>query len=426
MSVARPHAAPQRLVRSSATRSFAALLLLASVACDADNEDDLGLSDGSFGRPIDYLRDGGMDAASPLLDAALPPGPTVRVRFMHGFANLGALTVCHDPDGSGPSPTVLLAESARPLRADWGSASETLTLPERRSGAFTLHREPMRVSADAGLPLDAGSSDGGIANPCDPATLELTIPLPIPDDWIAPFSARGVLANDDLPLLPVLADAPALTLLGAGLALSASGLDARAEQVRASWLLDHPNDFAGAEREAATERARLEATFGPRALIQTTPTHEGAQTFSLSVFHAIPNLTQSGAERDRDVAAVRLCITAGKRVLSVLPSPEAPGVPFRLRVPIGSAFEPRVDYEVAAYAERDFDAAKSGCTTALKPVAQASFKSDRFQAGRSYTLALVGIVSAPELCSASSKSFVRPGCPRPASELTPRIELLED
>ena len=399
--------------------------LLALSAC-AGNEDGLPYqpADSGFGVPVDYTRDGGLDA-SQRLDAAAA-GPTIRVRFVHAFANLGPLTVCHDMDGpSGPSPAYMLSDGVRVLRANFGAGSEQLELPQLLVGALTFHREAAPARGDAGL--DAGSTDGGVEDPCSQDTREAIIPLPIPEDWLSGLAQRTSAAGYDPGFVRTISGASAITVLGSGLALSEPGLDQRAEQTRAAWLNTNPADDAGAELRAARERARLGSTFGPRALFQAVPPQPGAQTFSLSLFHAIPNLTDADAGPETESAAVRLCVNEGTVVRNAFPAPPSLGVPFRVRAPLEMQYETRTSYTFRVFVQADFDREKKDCaTTGLRPVAEALFPQGRFQAGRSYTLALIGAVSSAELCSASSKSFVRPGCPRPASELTPRLEVLDD
>jgi hypothetical protein len=190
----------------------------------------------------------------------------------------------------------------------------------------------------------------------------------------------------------------------------------------------NPSDGAGAELRASGERARLEAAFGPRALLQAVPLSQRARTFSLALFHAIPNLTDADAGAGTEAAAVRLCVKADTNVVQTpFPEPPSPAIPFRMRAPLATELDTGVTYTFRVFVQGDFDREKKNCAnTGLKPLAEVLLPPNRFQAGRSYTLALLGAASAPELCSANSKSFVRPGCPRPASSLAPRLELLDD
>jgi hypothetical protein len=427
MSAFCPHAAPNRSSAHSSSwlRSWVALPLIATLACaDTDGASAPQSADSGFGVPIEYPRDGGIDSGF-ALDAAVEAGPTVRVRFVHSFPNIGRLTVCHDNDGpSGPSLPYALALGT--MNAGFGGESAELVLPQLRTGALTFHREAFGARGDGGL--DGGASDAGPIDLCSSGTIEATVPLPIPQGWVDPLIARSAASGYDPAFSLTLSGAAPLTLLGSGLALSPSGLDQRAEQARNAWLSTHPGDTVGAAESAKKERERLEATFGPRALIQAVPTHQGGQTFSLSMFHGIPNLTDADAGADTEAAAIRLCVKAMTAVRNAFPMVPTPGVPFRMRAPLGTELETRLAYTFRVFVQGDFDREKKDCaSTGLRPVAEATFPAGRFLPGRSYTLALLGAISAPELCSASSRSFIRPGClPQTASDLAPRLEVLDD
>ncbi|MDB4988444.1 MAG: hypothetical protein JWN04_3622 [Myxococcaceae bacterium] len=383
--------------------------------------------DGSFGTPADPARDAGLDASASARDGSTVNAPSVRVRFVHAIPNLGALLVCHDPDGPGPMAAAVLREGTELLRADYGTRSNTVLVPALSAGELMLQRDSTRAASDggfdAGVPWgDAGSPIG----PCDVSYREATIPLPVTGAWLAPSAP----VNDDqlsaLGLLPGLSGATSLTLLGSGVALNESELDKRAAAARATWLNANPGDTDRAEQAGRLERSSLQATFGARALIQADLAPGDPQTFSLSIFHALPDVAPADSSRaDREIGAVRLCVTAAMRDSGVLPKPPAPGVPFRLRTLVGDGFAPGLNYDFRVFAEGAFDSKDQDCsTTSLLPLAKASFSS--FVAGRAYTLALLGVVAPVALCSANDVSIARASCSRPASELGARIELLVD
>jgi hypothetical protein len=318
------------------------------------------------------------------------------VRFLHGIPNTGALQVCHDPDGPGPVAPQLLVEQALVLRAEYGTRSATVTLPAITSGTLTLQREQRATSSDAGVLQDGGARDAGPpADPCAEATREATIALPI---------AEALAADASLGLLPAPTGASAVTLLGAGVALDPSALAA------------HP----------PAEQSALQSAFGVGALIQLDRAASSPDTFSLSLFHAIPDAPPADPKlANRSVGALRLCITAGTRDSSVLPKPPLPGFPFRVRSPVGDGFDARLAYDFRVFAQGDFDAQNKDCaTTSLMPVAKGTFS--KLQPGKAYTLALLGAVAPSALCTADGVSIVRATCSPPAADLGAKIVLFED
>ncbi|HEX5659214.1 MAG TPA: hypothetical protein VFX59_18600 [Polyangiales bacterium] len=396
---------------------FACLLALhAGSGCGDDN----GLGDnpdGSFGTGAgNYPRDAGMDGAVRDMDAGSQGvGPTVNVRFLHAIPNTGALLLCHDPDGPGPiAPTTLGAQ----LRAEFGSRSATLRVPALRGGVLSLQRT---AALDAGV--DGGTGDGGVEDPCAAATREATIPLPITGAWLSPtepFDEQDFAALDLLRTFAT--DAPAITLLGTGVALNASALDRRAAAARAAAQAQGEQAAAAAE---AQERALLAAAFEPRTLIQPDPRTDQSDTFNLSVLHAVADVPpRKGVPANTAVGALRVCMTAGTADQGALPRAPAAGIPFRVRTQLGD-FNPRQSYEFRAYAADDFDDGDQGCaTTSLSPIAQTTY--DDFAGGHVYTLAVVGAIAPNVLCSAERTSLVRPSCSPYPSQLGARIEVLED
>jgi hypothetical protein len=409
-----PYAAPH-----SGSLLALTLALLSALGCSEDTP--LGDNpDGSFGTGAgNYPRDAGMDGAATGMDAAASSsGPTVNVRFLHAIPNTGPLLVCHDPDGPGPSAARALGEAR--LRAEFGTRSAVLRLPALTDGVLSLHRAR---ALDAGID-DAGSPDGGVDDPCAEVTREATIPLPIRGTWLAP---RDPLSEEDFADLDLLStfesDAPAITLLGTGVALRASAVDQRAATARAEAASEGEQAAAAAE---ALERATLAAAFGARALIQPDPRADQADTFSLSVLHAVADVPPATTvSLNSAVGALRVCMTAGSLDDGARPRPPSPGIPFRVRSWLGSDFEPRLTYEFRAYAQADFDARQQDCaTTSLSPVARASF--DDFVGGRAYTLAILGALDPSALCRTDRASLVRPSCSPYPSELGARIEIFED
>jgi hypothetical protein len=404
-----PYAAPHR-----------ALLFAIFVASACGDDNGLGDNpDGSFGTgPGNYARDAGMDGAVRDMDAASQgAGPTVNVRFLHAIPNTGALLLCHDPDGDGPMAADLLGAQ---LRAEFGTRSMTLRVPALSRGVLSLQRAP---ALDAGV--DGGAQDGGVEDPCALDTREATIPLPITGQWLSPKQPYTEQELAALALLPTFAtDAPAITLLGTGVALNASAVDQRAAAARAAAISRGEQAAAAAE---AQERASLQAAFGPRTLIQADTRADENQAFSLSVLHAVADVPPAKpVPANTEVGALRVCVTAGMADQGALPRSPAPGAPFRVRTELGSNFTERLTYEFRAYAQADFDeAGKQDCaTTSLNPIARASY--DEFVAGHAYTLAIVGAIAPNALCSADRSSLVRPTCSPYPSELQARIEIFED
>jgi hypothetical protein len=368
-------------------------------ACDSD-ETLRADADGSFGTGAPgYNTDGGLDGGSGgRADSGLAGGPTIRVRFLHGIPNTGALQVCHDPDGPGPIAAQLLKDQATVLRAEYGTRSATVSLPAISSGTLSLQREASSASSgDGGTWADGGARDAGPPpDPCDEATREATITLPISTD--------GALADASVGLLPALTGASAVTLLGTGVALDPMGLAAR----------------------TPAERSTLEAAFGARALIQLDSAANSPDTFSLSVFHALPDVPPADPKLvDSAVGALRMCITAGTRDSSAVPKPPLPGIPFRVRTNLGDAFDARLAYDFRVFVQGDFDAQNKDCaTTSLMPVAKGSFS--KLQPGKAYTIALLGAIAPSSLCSADTVSIVRASCSPSAAELGAKLVLLED
>lgn len=366
--------------------------------CDSDDSVRSDM-DGSFGTGAPgYNTDGGLDAGAGVrADGGLGGGSTIRVRFLHGIPNTGALQVCHDPDGPGPVAAQLLKEQATVLRAEYGTRSATVLLPTFSSGALTLQREQRRLTgSDGGTWADGGARDGGPPpDPCDEATREATIALPITTDSFADASVG---------LLPALTGASAVTLLGTGVALDPMALAAR----------------------TPAERSTLEAAFGARALIQVDTPAARPESFSLSVFHALPDVPPADPKLAKSaVGALRMCITAGTRDSSAVPKAPLPGIPFRVRTGLGDGFDARLVYDFRVFVQGDFDAQNKDCaTTSLMPVAKGSFS--KLQPGKAYTIALLGAMVPSSLCSADSVSIVRASCSPGAAELGAKLVLLED
>lgn len=412
---------------------LALLSLLWLSACSSEDSAAGSDDDGTFGTaPTGRGSDAGIDGAVSTFDAsAALDADAVRVRFVHGSVNLGTLTVCHDPDGPGPRPATMLADNINVLRADFAGSSntdvavssETIALPALRSGVLTLQREPQPALSDGGIDAGAFLADAGApADPCSETTREATIPLPITREWLDPtLQLSDQNARDDLELPRSLSGAPSVTLLGSGLALKPQALDALASDAQNAYLAQHPGDTQGAEAAARDVRAQREAALGARALIETDLQPDSAQVFSLSTFHAIPDVPANGMSADQGVGAVRVCVRAGDRE-----EPRTPVavVPYRLRVGLGTAFDPKLEYTFRIFAQGEFDAQNKDCsTTGLTPIAKATLRD--FQPGRAYTLVFVGAIAPVKLCTASAALW-RTGCPRPATDLAARIQRLED
>jgi hypothetical protein len=365
-------------------------------ACTGDDP-YTNAADGSFGTGApSFGSDAGIDGGGGAPDAGTGSlGPTLRVRFLHAIPNTGALLVCHDPDGPGPIAAQRLAEQAMVLRAEYGTRSATVSLPAVTTGALSLHRELRTDAGPAGFDAGVRSDGGAASDPCDEGTREVSIALPITD---SPGDA-GALA-----LLPAIAGSEAITLLGTGVALDRGALDQR----------------------SGAEQALLQTAFGARVLIQRDPVPLAPQGFSLSVFHGVADVPSGNPQRlEREVGALRLCITAGTRDSGALPRPPATGIPFRVRTPVGDGFDARVTYDFRVFTQGDFDSQSKDCaTTSAMPVARASFS--KFQDGRAYTLALFGAIAPTALCSADEDSIARPTCQPSAAELGAKLVLLED
>lgn len=410
---------------------LAVLLLALGSGCGSDSVLQELMRDGSFGADPRYGADGSLDGGLNGLDAATPPPPpSVRVRFVHGLPNTGALSLCHDPDGPGPIAATLLRDEVRSLRAEFGTRSAVITVPAIASGTLTLQRDPRTTGAvqsfDGGLAFDGGVTP---ADPCDPATREATLSLPIDGRQLDP---RAPAAGDALlrsELSPTLADAPSFTLLGSGFALNDGGVAQRVKQAESSYLAQHPGDSEGASAAGQLEQASLDALFGPRALIQRDPVPSDGDTFTLSLYHAIPDIVASGdagvGSSANPVGAIRVCVTAGTREIGALPAPPAAGVPFRMRRQIASGLNPLLTYEFRVFSQRELDASRQSCsTTGLSPIARATIA--RFEGGHAYTLAVLGAISPASLCSANDVSLVRASCEGLASKLSAQIIRLDD
>ncbi|MET0340587.1 MAG: hypothetical protein ABW252_06275 [Polyangiales bacterium] len=387
---------------------------LASGCGDAGELSDAA-RDGGFGRGVtQYPRDAGMDGGAD--SPASGDLGSLRVRFLHALVNLGPLHVCHDADGPGPAAPAPLLGEGKLLTADFRARSASLVVPALAGGTLTLQHTP----GDAGV-----SGDGGLAVPCDDATREATIPLPVSGDWLDPRAPLDDGSLEALGLEKTLAGGSALTLLGSGLALSPAALEARATQARDRALAGSPTDTVGASRAAELELRSLEAAYGARVLIHRDPPTASAKTFGLAVLHASPDVASSDASEG--VGAVRLCITAGTRESSVVPKAPEPGIAYRYRASVGSSFDPGLEYHFRIFAERDFDAEKKDCSTiSVSPLAERRVTRTELRAGHTYTLALLGALAPSAVCSPASGSLVRAGCAHPAAELGAQLALLED
>lgn len=422
MSAPRPHGPAAARLRTRARARRAGVVVAGVVfagasasACGEGGELSDAAHDSGFGRGVTtYPRDAGMDGGSE--DGAAVDRDSLRVRFVHALVNLGPLHVCHDPDGAGPAPARPLVGEGRPLAADFRGRSAPLVVPALGGGSLTLQQTP----------ADAGAGDAGIAVPCDEATREATIPLPVRGDWVDPRAPLDEGSLEALGLAQTLTGGGALTLIGSGLALSPAALDLRANQALERALAASPGDLAGATRAAELERRALEAAYGARLLLQRDPPATSAKHFALSVLHAAPDVGPGG-DATEAVGAVRLCITAGTRESSVWPKAPEPGIPYRLRTQVGSAFDPGLEYHFRIFAERDFDAEKRDCSTiSVSPLAERRVTRTELRAGHAYTLALYGALVPSAVCSPVAGSLVRPGCAHPAAELGAQLALLED
>jgi hypothetical protein len=448
------------------TRS-AALLVLAGTtslgACSTDRAsffDARAADGGAFGRPSAYdagALDGAFDAGS---EDVGPVGPTVSIRLVHAIPNLGRVVLCRFAALQlDDISTVDVDELARDVHSGeplvdgdllrqglgFGEVSEWLSVPVRGTGLLTLHRVPAPPSDDAGLPygdagaadagaadasaIDAGAAEAGVADaaadagiddPCDPAHLEVALPLPLPDDFLAtpapvdaglddaglPSADAGDAAVDPLAergIARALSGGERLTLFASGLLLDSAQLALRADGVRRDYLAASPGDTAGADAAAREAVRTLDRQFGPRLLASPAPSAERSEVAALALAHAVPDALSSG---------LRACITTEGVEGRALPATDGPAVSFRERVALSRALTPAASYRVRVFPADTFAVPGQDCAnTTRAPLASYERPARSLTAGATSTLLVLGLSSPEALCGAGTLSAVaRAGC----------------
>jgi hypothetical protein len=148
--------------------------------------------------------------------------------------------------------------------------------------------------------------------------------------------------------------------------------------------------------------------------------------FALHVAHLVHDVPSAQPNRP---GALRLCVTEGTVERSVLPGRDSEGVPFRMRARLGQSFAAPLAYRFRFFARDAFDAENKGCaTTSLAPVAQLEVDKGTFEAGGSYTLAVMGALSPEGLCFPKEQPpLVQPGCTgRDPSSLVASVQVIDD
>lgn len=427
------------------------------------------LGDAAFGSPPPNFRpDGGDGSDNGDLDAE-SPNDNVKLRVFHGVLNVPGVRFCFDPDyrvddpytdqneadpGAEP-PVPILADlvdgGVLPLGADAGYVM--LSLPSAL-GAITVHRAtpPSNAGADGGsnnAPSDAGREAGADAaiDPCDPASIETVLPLPMPATWLDPPrpagdagsasgdasggpSDAGLTSPERRGLLTTLSGDVPLTLFGSGRSLDPQRLMDRRAAARDAFLVRNPGDPAGAEGAGRAAVAWLESSLGPRFYLTrgVVPVNKNT-TFGLTLVHLIPDVFASvdgGVPSDTMSGALHVCVR-----INTLEWDIAGGgitrVDFRNSLSF-DPLDPGARYVFRLFVEADFVRTMATCgVTSLKPVAELALPGGYFEAGGSYTLVAWGARSASDLCTAfPSDSVVRPGCAGPSSNLNAQILVFDN
>lgn len=447
---------------SNAPRALALLALTAAPALPACGGADLartsanGPNGGSFGSPATEDGGAGGDAAATGDGGVGPTGPSASVRLVHTIPNLSRVVLCRfDALGLDDITTVDVDEltrddhSGEPLMdgelrergLGFGEVSEWLRVPVRGTGVLTLHRVPEPPAPeDGGLSLgdaglgdagladagftDAGSvdaaADAGLDDPCDPARLEVALPLPLPDTWLAPEvdadggpldgGASGGFAGDasvdrlgERGLARELLGGARLTLFATGLLLDAEQLTDRAEAARTDHLATHAGDARGAEQAARDAVRSLDQQFGPRLLASPAPEATSENTSALTLAHAVPDALAGG---------LRACINTDGLEGRALPAIDAPAVGFRSRVALSRELSPAAGYRVRVFPADTFGAPGQDCAnTTRAPLASYDAPPASLTSGGAATLLVLGLLSPESVCSAGAAAAVaRAGC----------------
>jgi hypothetical protein len=396
----------------------------------------------------------------------------VSLRVFHGVLNLPAVRFCFDPDfqpddphtpeneaDAGPEPAMeIVNDKLDGGVLALGVPAGYFTLdPARREGAITVHRAPLpseggadsggtNAPTDAGRGGDAATGDAAVG-PCDPATLEAVLPIPLTPGWLDPprpagdagaagdggsgdagVSDAGSVSLERRGLVPTLAGDIPLTLFGSGRSLDPQRLMERGNAARNAHLMRHPGDDAGAETAARAAVAWLESALGPRFLLTRGVVPATKNTsFGLTLVHLIPDVfpsTDGGVPTDTGSGTLHVCVR-----IDTFESDLADGGITRVDFRNSLTFDPLspgARYVFRLFVEADFVRTQATCgVTSLKPVAELMVEPWRFNPGQSYTLVAWGARSATDLCTAYQvDAVVRPGCARPADKLNAVIELL--
>jgi hypothetical protein len=469
--------APYLGLLARGTARFHLLGCLVALACACSEGDrkrgNEYLGDGSFGSapPEIYPEGGPPDGESGDLDAGGANG-NVSLRVFHGVLNLPGVRFCFDPDfqpddphtpeneaDAGPDPAVEIVNDqldggVLPLGIPAGYFTLEMA---RREGAITVHRAPLPADggADSGgtnAPTDGGrggdaSAGDAAVGPCDPATLEAVLPIPLTPGWFEPprpvgdagaagqggsgdagASDAGFVSLERRGLVPTLSGDMPLTLFGSGRSLDPQRLMERRNAARDAHLMRDPGDDAGAETAGRAAVAWLESALGPRFLLTRGVVPATKNTsFGLTLVHLIPDVFPSidgGVPADTGSGTLHVCVR-----IDTFESDLADGGITRVDFRNSLTFDPLAPtarYVFRLFVEADFVRTQATCgVTSLKPVAELTVELGRFKPGQSYTLVAWGARSPSDLCTAyPNDAVVRPGCAHPADELNAVIELL--
>jgi hypothetical protein len=473
--------APSCVLR--AQRSLAVGLALIAAACSNGNGKGGNgyLGDASFGTTAPDID---QDAASEGLeegdlDAGESSGVLVKLRVFHGVLNLPGARFCHDLDYTPDDPSTAEneldpgPELPRPILAELdagtlplGVAAGYFMADEQLTGAILVYRAALAVAGglDAGgssnVLLDAGREAGATSldaavDPCDPASLEAILPIPLTTAWLEPprpvgeagvdpseaadagasvasSADAGPSAAERRGFVATLSGRTPLTLFGSGRSLDPKEVAARRLQAREDHLKRHAGDNEGAEAAGRATQAWIESNFGPRFLLSRGPLPATSNTFALSFVHLVPDVlptVDAGTPMDPLTATsgpLHLCVRADTTETDL--AGRAGNLEFRNATALGR-FDAKAAYVFRLFVEADFTRTQANCgVTGLKPVAELTVRpQEKFFAGGSYTLVAWGARSPDDLCTVyQSGSVVRPGCARPANELNARIEIFEN
>jgi hypothetical protein len=444
------------------TRSVALLVFAGTTslgACSADSaalSDDPGADRGAFGRPSSYDAGAAAEDGDGSEAGDVPVGPTVSVRLVHAIPNLGRVVLCRfaalalddvttvevdELDRADHSGEPLMDGDLLAQGLGFGEVSAWLSVPVRGTGLLTLHRVLAPPQAeDAGLPyFDAGAggadggsdagmadatvdaaADAGIDDPCDPARIEVALPLPLPDGLVAtpepgdaglddgglPRADAGDAAVDPLAergIARALLGGERLTLFASGLLLDSTQLALRADGVRRDYLTASPADTSGAEAAAREAVQTLDRQFGPRLLASPVPSADRAGVAALALAHAVPDAVSGG---------LRACITTDGVEGRALPAIDGPAVSFRERVALSRTLDPAAGYRIRVFPADTFTVPGQDCAnTTRAPLASYDAPARSLTAGAASTLLMLGLTSPEALCGTSTPSAVaRAGC----------------